>query len=226
MKTISFFGLLLLLFLLGCEKSKDKISIQYDATIVGFDRNCGTCILAFPDDSLQLRNELGGSPDNYYQAVNLDRGKFILGQKLKVEVRKATDTELQPCVTLYPSSSYKYIFVSGFENFNNLTINDTIDIAYKDCLNDVDRQIYICFDSVISDSRCPKGAECFWAGEATARFKLEKYNNKPVYFNLKETEKDAIIEGYHISFVKLLPHPEVGIQIKKQDYKVRMVITN
>ncbi len=226
MKTLSIFCLLLLVFLLGCEKGKDNIRDQYEARIVGFDRNCGTCILSFPYDSLNIRNELGGSPDNYYQAVNLGRGNFILGQKLKVDVRKAEDAEPQACITLYPSSNYKYIYVSDFEKYNDLRFTDTIDIAYKDCLNDPDRQIYICLDSVISDSRCPKGGECIWAGEAIARFKIEKYNNKPVYFNLKEGEKEAIISGYHISFIQLLPYPAVGNFPKPEDYKARIVIKN
>jgi len=224
MKTLSIFGFLLLIFLLGCEKGKDNVSDQYEARIVGFDRNCGTCILSFPDDSLKIRNELGGSLDNSYQAVNLDRGNFILGQKLKVDVRKAEDAELQACITLYPSSNYKYIYVSDVEKYSDLRLNDTIELSYKDCINDPDRQCYICLDSVINDSRCPKDAECVWAGEAIARFKIEKYNNEPVYFNLKEGEKDAIVSGYHIAFIKLLPYSTVGSYPKPEDYKARIVI--
>jgi len=224
MKILFLSGFLILLFFTGCEKGKDNLNVQYEAKIVGFDRNCETCILSFPDDSLNIRNKLGGSADNFYQAVNLDRGNFILGQKLRVEVRKAEDDELQACITLYPSSSYKYIYVSDVVNYPDLRLNDTLELSYKDCINDPDRHCYICLDSLISDSRCPNGAECVWAGEATARFKIEKYNNEPVYFNLKEGEKDAIVGGYHITFIKLLPYPAVGYQIKPEDYKARIVI--
>ena len=229
MKTFSLSALLLLLICLvlpGCEKGKDSVIVQYEAKIVGFDRNCETCILSFPEDSLNIRNELGGSPDNYYHAINLDRDNFILGQKIKVDVRQAEDAELKACITLYPSSNYKYIYVSDVKKYSELRLNDTIDISYKDCINDPDRHCYICLDSVISDSRCPKGAECVWAGEATARFKFEQYNHEPVYFNIKEGEKDAIISGYHISLIQLLPYPSIDKYPKPEDYTARIIIKN
>ena len=224
MKPILLTGLLFLLFLTACEKGKDNLSIQYEAKIVGFDPNCGTCIVSFPDDLMKVKVLAGESPDNYYEIVNLNKGNFVIGQKLKVEIRKAEGSELQACISLYPSSRYKSIYVSDFENYSNLNFNDTIEIAYKDCINDLDRQCYICFDSVISDSRCPAGGVCVWEGEATARFKIEKYNNEPVYFNLKEGEKDAIVRRYHIAFIKLLPYPSVNHYPQPEEYKARIVV--
>jgi len=226
MKIFFLCGFLILLFFTGCEKSKDSLKIQYEARIVGFDPNCETCIVSFTEDLLKVKALAGESPDNYYQVVNLQKGDFTVGQKLKVEVRKAEERELPVCKTLDASPAYKNLYLLDSRNYGDLVLNDTIELGYKDCLNDGNRQVYICFDSVISDSRCPDGAECVWAGEATTRFKIEKYNNEPVYFNLKEGEKDAIVGGYHIAFIKLLPYPTVGSQIKPGDYKARIVIKN
>ena len=227
MKSFSLSALLILLICLvlsGCEKGKDNTTLQYDAKIVGFDPNCGTCILSFPNDSLKIKNELGISQNSYYEAVNLNRGNYVIGQKLKVEVRKAEDAELNACITLYPSSNYKSIYVSDIKNYNNLRLNDTIEISYKDCVYDPDRQFYICLDSVINDSRCPEGVECVWAGEATARFKFEKFNSSPVFFVLKEGAEETVIEGYKIFFLRLLPYPKYGKQIKPEDYKARIIV--
>jgi hypothetical protein len=84
MKTILISGLLILFFLTGCEKVKDNSTKQYSAQIVGFDLNCSTCIVAFPDDSLNINAILGPSPNNYYQIVNLDKGNYTVGQKLRM----------------------------------------------------------------------------------------------------------------------------------------------
>lgn len=224
MKTIAAFSCLLLLLLTGCDKDSNGIGKLYSARIVGFDQNCSTCIVSFPDDSAEIVKLSGGSPNNYYQIVNLNKGDFKVGQLLKVEVRKAEDTELNVCITMYPSFNYRNLYVLDYKEFNNLLINDTVDLAYKDCLYDSDRQSYICLDTVLSDSRCPDGVVCVWAGEAKARFKFEKYNNSPVFIDLKEGARDTVFNGYSISFIKLLPYPKYGLQTKPEDYKARIMI--
>jgi hypothetical protein len=226
MKTILISGLLILFFLTGCEKVKDNSTKQYSAQIVGFDLNCSTCIVAFPDDSLNINAILGPSPNNYYQIVNLDKGNYTIGQKLKVEVRKAEDAELKACITMYPTNNYINLYALDYQDYTDLRFNDTLVLAYKDCFYDQDGQSYICLDTVLSDSRCPTGAQCIWAGEARARFKIEKLNNSPVYIDLKEGAKDTLVSGYKFSFIKLLPYPSLRYQIKPQEYKAKIVVRN
>jgi hypothetical protein len=226
MKTVSIFGFFLLLLFAGCEKVTKELKAQYSARIIGFDPNCSTCIVSFPEDSLEINMLLGESSGNYYQIVNLNKGNFEIGQKLKVEVRKAKDTELNACITLYPSFNYKNLYALNYENYIDLKFNDTLTLAYKDCLFDKNGQSYICLDTVLDDSRCPTGAECIWAGEARVRFKIEKFNSSPVFIDLKEGVKDTLAAGYKISFVKLLPYPSAGNQPKPEEYQARIVIKN
>ena len=49
------------------------MSHGYTARIAGYDLNCSTCILTFPFDSNAVMKELGSSPENLYQAVNLNK---------------------------------------------------------------------------------------------------------------------------------------------------------
>jgi hypothetical protein len=111
-----------------------------------------------------------------------------------------------------------------YQSYTDLKFDDTLDLAYKDCLYDFNRQSYICLDSVLNDSRCPTGGECVWAGEATARFKIQKHNSIPVYIDIREGTKDAVISGYNFSFIKLFPYPKSGNQIKPEEYKARIVV--
>jgi hypothetical protein len=224
MRPVPIFGFLLLFLLLGCDKVKEDINTQYSAQIVGFDLNCSTCIVSFPDNSLEIKGLFGESPDNYFQIVNLAKGSFKIGQKLKVNVRKAEDSELNACITLYPSDNHKSLYALDYQNYTDLKFYDTLVLAYKDCFYDRDGQSYICFDTVLTDSRCPIEVECVWAGEAIARFKIEKSDSSPVFIDLHEGVNDTVISGYKFSFIKLLPYPSYGNQTRPEDYKARIVI--
>jgi hypothetical protein len=211
----------------GCEKNQDNLDSALTARIVGFDLNCSTCILEFPDDNSQVKKEIGESPGDYYQTVNLSKGSYEIGQILKVKIRKAKTEELTPCISLYPSYSYKNVFVTGYENFNNLIFNDTIDLSYRECLTDPENQMYICLDSVTKESRCPSGVECFWAGYAEVRFKFEKGNSTPVFFNLGTVaafKNDTIIDGYKFTLIDLSPWPTVGHRILQKEYKAKIIV--
>ena len=212
----------------GCEKSPDNnLNTMYTAIIEGFDLNCNTCILAFPYDNSLVKKEIGESPDNYYQTTNLIKANYEIGQLIRVKIRKPETNELTPCIALYPSYSYKGIFITEFENFNNLVFNDTVELSYHNCLTDPENLMHICLDSVTNESRCPFGAECFWAGYAEVRFEFEKDNSGPVFFNLATLgafKNDTIIDGYKFTLIDLSPWPKVGHQILQKEYKAKIIV--
>lgn len=223
MKKILLIGFLIIV-IINCEKGSDLIVNQYVAKIVGFDLNCSTCILYFPNDSLTVKNLLGESQNNYYQTVNLDKDEFEIGQMIKVKVRKAEDNELKACITLYPSFNYENIYVSEYEYYKDFAFNDTINLGYSDCLNDFEKQSTICFDSVLTDSRCPENLICIWAGEAVARFRFKIYKKDPIWIDLHTGTIDTVINEYKFSFIDLLPYPNTEIQTKLEDYKAKIII--
>jgi hypothetical protein len=183
--------------------------------------------LEFPFDSSEVKGEIGMSPGNYYQAINLDRGNFKIGQTLKVKIRKPETNELRECITMYPTYNYKNVFILDFENYNKLIFNDTISLSYHDCLNDPENQMSVCFDSVLNDSRCPTGVYCIWAGNAVVRFKYEKYNDKHIVFCLNTNSQftsDTIVDGYKFTLIGLSPYPALEHQIIQKDYKAEIIV--
>ncbi len=65
---------------------------------------------------------------------------------------------------------------------------------------------YICFDSLIIDSRCPKGVECVWAGTALVKISFgENGNIHPFKMYLGH---DTTINSYKIAFTDLIPYPD------------------
>jgi hypothetical protein len=207
--------LVLFALFLGCEKNQMERQIkddEYIARIVGFDLNCSTCILEFPNDSLQIKNEIGKSPNNFYEAINLNRENYEIGQIIKVKLRKPKENELIACITLYPSYNYKSIFISESRNPDELVLNDTTIIFNKTCKFNSENKIYLCLDSILEDSRCPIGALCIWEGNARIKFHFEKFNETPVYFILNthpNSTNEIIIDRFKISLLNLLPYPSI-----------------
>jgi hypothetical protein len=212
--------------LLSCEKAVTRTNCEYTARIIGYELNCHTCIVEFPYDSVSVRGVIGQSRDNHYEAVNLDMADYEIGQLIKVNIRKTEPNDLKACITLYPSYDFLSVFVTHSEDYNNINYNDTITILCGDCLHDPANRFYICLDSV-SDSRCPEGAECFWEGNAEARFKFEKYNETPHFFSLNthlRFRRDTTIDHYKFILINVRPAPSFNHPVGQGDYKADILI--
>ena len=83
------------------------------------------------------------------------------------------------------------------------------------------------FIQVISDSRCPKGAVCIWAGEASCLIEITssetKYSKVLTQPGPSSPAKTNFAD-YDITF-DLQPYPEVGKEIDKKDYLLQLVIS-
>jgi hypothetical protein len=90
------------------------------------------------------------------------------------------------------------------ENINSVTLYDCAKKAGEP---------YICFDSLITDSRCPKPAVCIWGGTAIIKVSFHERGNVHTFkMSLKDFPSwgcptDTIISGYKIEFIDLKPYP-------------------
>jgi hypothetical protein len=214
----------------SCEKEYSKSAPDKDgiiAQIVDFDLNCSTCILEFPYDSTEIKNEIGLSKENRYEATNLNRSGFRKGELIKVQIRKATSNDFLPCITMYPSNNFLNIFVNELIDIKNIKHGDVNDIRFHDCLYNPENESYICFDSVLSDSRCPMDATCFWAGMAEVKFRFVKLPGITQFFVLNTNtafRNDTIIDGYKYTLVNLRPAPEIDQRTRQQSYTAGLKI--
>jgi hypothetical protein len=207
--------LILFVFCLSCEKDKEGNELKnsvYIARITGYDYNCSTCILEFPNDSAEIRTMFGNSPNNSYEAINLNKNDYQIGQLITVKLRKPEKNEVKACTTLYPASNLNEIYVTESENSEELFLNDTIEIFNRTCRFNSENQFFLCLDSVLEDSRCPTGALCIWEGDARIKFHFENLNKQPVYFVLHTNPKGTtgiIIDRYKIFLTDLIPFPSI-----------------
>ena len=92
------------------------------------------------------------------------------------------------------------------------TRKDNGGVALYDCSQER-KDTYICFDSVITDSRCPTGVECVWQGTALIKVtfsetgKIHQFVMSLQGFPSLAYPSDTTINGYRIIFTDLKPHP-------------------
>ena len=93
--------------------------------------------------------------------------------------------------------------------------NGAHDLRYNECI-EFGNKNYVCFDSIVTDSRCPVDVVCVWAGEAVAGFRLNM-SGKQYYIEMK-LNSDTLIGDYTLEFENLLPYPNTKIKINPEDY--------
>ena len=82
------------------------------------------------------------------------------------------------------------------------------------------------FIEIVSDSRCPRGVQCIWAGEVAGLIEIDHQNQKKSMV-LKLTgsgEADDQYTVYNIHFA-VEPYPEAGKEIKPADYRLQLTIS-
>ena len=124
-------------------------------------------------------------------------------------------------------------FVNSCSKSGNKFKEGTIELKLSDCENGniAGDDLKLCFDAVVSDSRCPANAVCIWQGAATASFSFTK-NGKTHLFNLSTITmqpnytKDTVIAEYKIEFINLSPYPStVADPIPDSQRKAEVKIT-
>jgi hypothetical protein len=88
---------------------------------------------------------------------------------------------------------------------------------------------------IISDSRCPEGVSCIWAGEVELVLSIYKegvfYKDEMVTLNFKNfPENKFLLEKYtlnkKIKSIEVLPIKKQGVEISLEDYSLKIDLEN
>ncbi|MFT5822106.1 MAG: hypothetical protein ACI8ZM_003362 [Crocinitomix sp.] len=94
--------------------------------------------------------------------------------------------------------------ISGF------SLGDTTTIGLNNivlCNDDV--KLFVQFDTIVSDSRCPKDANCIWAGNAEIGFSVT-YDKELEIMNLNtnpDMETSKSVFGFTFKLLNVNPYP-------------------
>ena len=110
---------------------------------------------------------------------------------------------------------------------SEFALNDTTTVVLGEmviCSDDL--KLFIQFDEVIADTRCPKGANCIWEGDAAVKLSVthKKSMDTLTLHTNQEGEKIKSLFGYSFELVNLSPYPgEEGYDtgVKAVDFIVR-----
>jgi hypothetical protein len=84
------------------------------------------------------------------------------------------------------------------------------------------------FEEVSGDSRCPKGEQCIWQGDATVRVWLQKASETKERLELHTApneEGDVSYRGYEVKLIRLDPYPISGKTIERADYQATFEVS-
>lgn len=85
----------------------------------------------------------------------------------------------------------------------------------------------VSFQAVPSDSRCPTGVQCVWAGNAVVQVVLSKDGKAfgaELNTNLEPTSVDYL--NYNVALVSLAPYPTAnGGAISQSQYRATFIVT-
>ena len=88
-------------------------------------------------------------------------------------------------------------------------------------------QLVIRFNDIKGDSRCPRGVQCFWAGEVscdvTVTYRGSSSDIILTQSGLTEPPAESRYEDYKFIF-SVEPYPEEGKQISTADYRLKMTV--
>ena len=84
------------------------------------------------------------------------------------------------------------------------------------------------FLGVTSDSRCPKGVVCVWAGQVIVMVNILKAGENLGEFQLIDTNDGRVsstkVDNYEIFLLKVKPYPEINKTINTKDYRITIKV--
>jgi len=99
-------------------------------------------------------------------------------------------------------------------------------LAPGELYNCLDCEVSVSFTKVISDSRCPSDAMCFWMGMAVVELSVETKGESPVILLATVGENNRIIVGgYLFSLGAVNPYPTLQNPIAQRDYRITLTVT-
>lgn len=87
----------------------------------------------------------------------------------------------------------------------------------------------IAFTKVVSDSRCPKGANCIWEGEIKIELHVFTGNDtlRTIEIGSKQNSAEVTVDekDYVITMKRVQPEPVAGEQINPREYVVMLEVS-
>jgi hypothetical protein len=118
-------------------------------------------------------------------------------------------------------------FAQAPEGPRPVNLNDEFKIKIGQEVVVSGEKLRIEFNAVHSDSRCPTGVQCGWAGNAAIVIEVAKKNKKRAVamLNTLLEPKEIQYKAYKIKLLGVAPYPIYHQPIDPKDYEATLVVT-
>ena len=121
---------------------------------------------------------------------------------------------MKPSISRVLVALLMLLFVTSCRKPITVSLGQPVELRVGTAVRFQKSDLDLYFRRVVSDSRCPNGAKCVWAGEATVALEGRILKQLPETFEVRVSggmAPDSIIwkpfDGYRIGLVKLEPYP-------------------
>jgi len=106
----------------------------------------------------------------------------------------------------------------------DVSMNQDFELKHGQTVRVKGQKLKLTFTSVLEDSRCPTGEQCFRAGEGKVAVEASRPGERAVSLSLSTAagSQDAGYHGYGIKLVELRPYPKSGDRLRPGDYVVKL----
>lgn len=108
-----------------------------------------------------------------------------------------------------------------------VSVGDTIRLTPGATAEVGETGLRISFERIVEDSRCPKGVECVWSGDAVARLRVSASGGveAPVDLHTDLSPRESMHGAHRISLLAVQPHPIHEQPLAAADYVVLLRVT-
>lgn len=110
---------------------------------------------------------------------------------------------------------------------HSVHVGDEVRLRLNDVAVVLGTQLRLKFVGVPADSRCPIDVTCVWMGDAAVRMDVSASGGAVRHMTLHtgEEPKAMEIEAHRIELLEVAPARSSDVEIRQQDYSVRLRIT-
>lgn len=124
-----------------------------------------------------------------------------------------------------------FVFSASLMAQSEVQNMDAFKITQKKCIKNKGNHLLL--KEIVSDSRCPEGAHCIWAGEVSiivSYYRDGKFiEDQTIVFSHKDVEENKawfanrVPEKYQkVTNVEVIPYPKSGKTLKTKKYYIKV----
>jgi hypothetical protein len=102
-----------------------------------------------------------------------------------------------------------------------LALSETVQVNTNDASG-----LNVSLVAIENDSRCPIGAQCVWAGEATVQLNISSATMPEQKISLKTNNQPVEFDGYLVTLIDLSPVPTMDVETDPNDYRATLSVSN